>query len=151
MLGFVQGLDFRDQSYLLKTKPGTVPADAHSGRFTKVAGSDPGEIKENCLEIYRRLGEFPVIVKVVPGEADRCIGVCMVVNKNHEAIVSYCVRRLRLFTYSRGGQFVHPYVLGANVFCESIHDEEAIEAARRRQMSPLLTLMELPGFGPALT
>jgi len=131
MISYVQDLDFRNHSYLLKTRPGSVPADSRSGRFSKVAGSDPGEVKENCLEIYNRLGEFPVIVKVIPGEADRCIGVCMVVNKDHEAIVCYCVRRLRLFTYSRGGQFVHPYVLGANVFCESIHDDEAVETAKR--------------------
>ena len=128
---FVQDLDFHNHNYLLKTTPGTVPADALTGRFTKVAGSDAGEAQENCREIYKRLGEFPVIVKVVPGEADRCIGVCMVVNQNHEAIVCYCVRRLRLFTYSRGGRFVHPYVLGANVFCESMHDDEAVEVAKR--------------------
>lgn len=131
MLAFIQDLDFRNHSYLLKTRPGTVPADTRTGRLSKVAGSDAGEVKGNCLEIYNRLGEFPVIVEVVPGEADRCIGVCMVINENHEAIVCYCVRRLRLFTYSRGGQFVHPYELGANVFCESINDDEVVEAAKR--------------------
>ena len=40
------------------------------------------------------------------------------------------MKRLRLFTYSRGG-FVHPYELGANVYCESVHDDEAIDAATR--------------------
>ena len=131
MLAYVQDLDFRNHSYLLKTTPGSVPADSRTGRFSKVAGSEPGEVRENCLEIYNRLGEFPVVVSVIPGEADRCIGVCMVVNKDHEAIVCYCVKRLRLFTYSRGGQFVHPYVLGANVFSESVHDDEAVETAKR--------------------
>ena len=141
LLGLIRDLDFRNHSYLLKTMPGTVPADARTGRFTKVAGLTAAEVSENCLEIYKRLGEFPVIVKVVPGDADRCIGVCMVVNETHEAIVCYCVRRLRLFTYSRGGQFVHPYVLGANVFCESIHDDEAVEAAKR-------LIHQMKYFGP---
>ena len=131
MLAYVGDLDFRTHNYLLKTKPGSVPADGESGRFSKVAGSNASEVRDNCLEIYHRMGEFPVIVQVVPGEADRCIGVCMVVNGEHESSLSYCVRRLRLFTYSRGGNFVHPYVLGANVFCESIHDDEAVETAKR--------------------
>jgi predicted ATP-grasp superfamily ATP-dependent carboligase len=129
MRGFVGDLDFRGHHYLLRTRPEMGRADAATGRYTKVAGSDAPEMLENCREIYRRIGQFPLIVEVVPGEADRCLGVCMVVGRNHEALVSYCVRRLKLFTYSRGGRFVHPYELGANVFCESAHDDEAIEAA----------------------
>jgi len=128
---YVKELDFTHYSYLLKTRPGSVPANYRTGRFSKVAGSSPEEVRENCLEIHRRLGEFPVIVHVIPGEADRCIGVSLVVNKKQEVSVCYCVRRLRLFTYSRGGQFIHPYVLGANVFCESTHDAEAVETAKR--------------------
>jgi predicted ATP-grasp superfamily ATP-dependent carboligase len=45
-------------------------------------------------------------------------------------VIAYAMKRLRLFTYSRGG-FVHPYELGANVYCESVHDDEAIDAATR--------------------
>jgi predicted ATP-grasp superfamily ATP-dependent carboligase len=141
LLSFVQKLDFKNHSYLLKTRPGSVAADARSGRFTKVAGSSPEEAVVNANEIYSRLGEYPVIARVVPGEADRCIGVCMVVNRDHESVVCFCVRRLRLFTYSRGGQYVHPYVLGANVFCESVHDEEAMEVAKQ-----LVRVMKY--FGP---
>jgi len=128
---FVRSLDFRNQSYLLKTRPGTAPADARTGRFTKVGGSNSLALREDCLEIYKRIGEFPAIAKVVPGGADRCIGVCMVVDRNYEPAVCYCVRRLRLDTYSRGGHFIHPYELGANVYCESIHDDEAVEAAKK--------------------
>ncbi len=36
-----------------------------------------------------------------------------------------------MYTYSRGGLFAHPYELGANIYCESIHDDEASEAAKR--------------------
>jgi predicted ATP-grasp superfamily ATP-dependent carboligase len=96
-----------------------------------VAGSNEQEALENCREIERRYGEYPLIVNVVPGGADRCIGVCMVVNRHHEPVVCFCVRRLKLFTYSSGGEFVHPYVLGANVFCESVHDQEAVDVAKR--------------------
>ena len=70
-------------------------------------------------------------MEVVPGAADRCIGVCMAVGPDHESTLTYSVRRLRLHTYSKGGRFVHPYEMGANVFCESVHDEEAVEAAKR--------------------
>ena len=85
---------------------------------------------ESCREIQARIGTLPVIEEIIPGESDTCIGVSMVVNKNHEPVVSYCVRRLKLFLYSRSG-FTHPYELGANVYSESIHDEEAVEAATR--------------------
>lgn len=126
----VAALDLDHHEYLLKTMPGTQPADARTGRFTKVAAADPAAVRRQCLEIFGRTGGFPMIVEVVPGEADRCIGVTMVVDRQHEAVISYCVRRLKLHTYSRSGRFVHPYELGANVFCESIRDLEAIEAAR---------------------
>ncbi|HET6700463.1 MAG TPA: hypothetical protein VFH14_01595, partial [Gemmatimonadaceae bacterium] len=124
-------LDVDRHRYILKTMPGTGPADAQTGRFTKVAGATRDAIEATCLEIFSRLGQFPVILEVVPGEADRCIGVNMVVDVNHEPVAWFCVRRLKLFTYSRGGDFVHPYELGANVYCESVHDDEAVEATKR--------------------
>ena len=67
----------------------------------------------------------------MPGESDGCIGVSMVVDRNHEAVVWYCVRRLKLYLYSKNGRFVHPSELGANVHSESVHDDEAVEAAKR--------------------
>lgn len=93
-------------------------------------------IEANCREIFSRLGDFPTIVQVVPGEADQCIGVSMVVNQDHEPILSYCIKRLRLYTYSRNftysnGELAHPYELGANVYCESVRDEDALEAATK--------------------
>lgn len=141
LAAILRDLDYSGENYLLKTRPGTVPADHASGRFTKVAGRDPATVYDNSMEIFSRLGEFPLIVKVIPGEADRCIGVCMVINRAHQAVVCYCVKRLKLFTYSRGGDFMHPYSLGANVFCESTHDEEATETAKR-------LMARLKYFGP---
>ena len=128
----VAGLDLANRHYLLKTRVDRGhPADLKSRRYTKVAGPDPATIETSCLEIFARAGVLPTIEEVVPAEADRCIGVAMVVGHDHEPVLSYCVRRLKLFTYSRGGGFVHPYELGANVYCESVHDPEASDAAAR--------------------
>jgi D-aspartate ligase len=126
----VASLDLVNHEYLLKTIPGTAPAEVSNGRCTKVAGHDPATVLANCLEIYSRLGEFPLIAEVVPGEANQCIGVTMVVDRTHTPVVTYGMKRLKLQTYSRGG-FVHPYELGSNVYCESVHDEEAFEASTR--------------------
>lgn len=131
MKRIVASLDVDHNEYLLKTMPGSTPADPLTGRFSKVAGADRETIESECLAIYQRAREFPVIVEIVAGTADRCLGVCMVVDQDHEAVLWYSVRRLRLHTYSRGGRFVHPYEMGANVYCESVHDDEAAEAARR--------------------
>ena len=128
----IAGLDPTRRHYLLKTRVDRGhPADLETRRFSKVAGADAGAIEKSCLEIFGRAGEFPTIEEVVPAEADRCVGVALVVDHAHEPVLSYCVRRLKLFTYSRGGGFVHPYELGANVYCESVHDPEAREAALR--------------------
>ena len=126
----VAGLDLTRHEYLLKTVPGTVEAEVRNGRFTKVAGRDPDAIQANCLEIFSRLGEFPMIAEVVPGEANQCIGVSLVVDAGHDPVLAYCMKRLKLYTYSRGG-FVHPYELGANVWCESVRDDEALEVSTR--------------------
>jgi predicted ATP-grasp superfamily ATP-dependent carboligase len=127
----LSSLDLERHEYLLKTMPGSVPADTAKGRNTRVAGRDRETIERECREIFSRAGEFPAIAEVLGGTADRCIGVCMMVDRNHETVLSYSIRRLRLHTYSKGGRFVHPYEMGANVYCQSIHDEEAEEAAKR--------------------
>ncbi len=124
-------LDFANHEYLLKTMPGTLPADIKTGRFTKVAGNDAQSLRNDCVEIFSRLGEYPLIEEVIPGEAGHCIGVTLVINRQQEPVLSYVVQRLKLFTYTRGGKFVHPYELGANVYCESIYDEEAVNASIR--------------------
>jgi D-aspartate ligase len=126
----IAGLDFANREYLLKTVPAIGPAEVRSGRATKVAGADPAAMRASCLEIFSRLGEYPLIVEVVPGEANQCYAVTMVVDRNQTPLLTYCTQRLRLQLYSRGG-FVHPYELGSNIYCESMRDEEAIEAATR--------------------
>ena len=126
----IAGLDLVHREYLLKTIPAIGPAELRTGRATKVAGADPEAVRASCIEIFSRLGEYPLIVEVVPGEANRCYAVTMVVDRNQTPLLTYCTQRLKLQLYSRGG-FVHPYELGSNVYCESVRDEEAIEAATR--------------------
>ena len=60
----------------------------------------------------------------------------MVVDQNHDPVTAYCVRRLKLHTYSRQHThsedgLSHPYDLGANVYCDSFYDAQAVEAATR--------------------
>ena len=126
------GLDLTGQRYLLSVRlPGDVPADTATGRMTTVAGEDAATVRARCLAIAARTGELPMIVEVVPGRSDRCVGVSMVVGLDHDPVVAYCVRRLQLRLYASDGGFVHPYELGANVYCESVRDGEAIAAATR--------------------
>ena len=130
--GVIADLDFDNHAYILKTRLwSSGPADAHTKRFSRDAGPDASSVEANCMEIFSRLGVFPMIEEVVPGDADRCIRVSMVVDRDHEPVISYCIRRLRLQLYSKNKRFVHPYELGAQVFSESVHDEEAVEAAKR--------------------
>ena len=127
----VANLDVERHEYVMKTSPGTAPADARTGRFSKVCPEDRESIERECLSVFARAGEFPTIMQVVPGGAEQCIGVCMAVGPDHKPAVTYSVKRLKLHTYTKGGRFVHPYEMGANVFCESRHDEEAIKAAKK--------------------
>jgi D-aspartate ligase len=137
-------LDFTAHRYILSVRmPSGVPADAWTGRLTKVAGEDADTVRRGCLDIATRTGEFPMIAEVIPGRSDRCVGVSMVVNRNHVPVIAYCVRRLQLYLYALDTGFIHPYELGANVYCESVRDDEAIEAATR--------LVRRGGFYGAIT
>jgi len=123
-------LNFRQSAFVLKMRLwNSGAADPKTLRRVIKAGAEARTIKEGCLEIYNRTGELPLIEEVVGGEANRCIGVSMVVDKNSEAVLAYCVRRLKLHTYSKGF-FKHPYELGANAYCESARDVEAIRLAK---------------------
>ena len=125
------GLDFVDQAYVLKIRRwDNGAADARTLRRVAQAGADANIARSRCEAIRADTGEYPIIEAVVPGAADRCIGVSMVVDRSHEPIIAYCVRRLKLQLYATGG-FKHPYELGANAFCESIDDPEAIALATR--------------------
>lgn len=128
----VSTLDLAAQRYILSVRlPGDIPADPATGRMTTAAGEDAEVVRARCLAIAARTGELPMIVEVVPGRSDRCVGVSMVVDRDQVPVVAYCVRRLQLRLYASDSRFIHPYELGANVYCESVRDDEAIEAASR--------------------
>jgi len=125
-------LDLDAQRYVLSARlPGTVPVDEVTGRMTTVAGDDADTIRARILAIAARTGDLPIIIEVVPGRSDRCVGVSMVVDRDHVPVVAYCVRRLQLQLYATGRAFIHPYEMGANVYCESVRDDEAVAAATR--------------------
>jgi len=112
----VANLDFAHCEYALKTTPGIAsePADPSTGRATKLAGSDPSIVRRNCLEIRARLGRFPLIAQIVPGQANLCVAVTMLVDQSHMPVLAFCTHRL-----------------GSDVSCESVKDAEAIETAAR--------------------
>jgi predicted ATP-grasp superfamily ATP-dependent carboligase len=138
----VTALDFAAQRYILSVRqPKGLPADVQTGRLTRVAGEHVDTVRQACRDIAARTGQFPMIAEVVPGRSDRCVGVSMVVSRENVPVVAYCVRRLQLYTYAVDSGFIHPYELGANVYCESDRDDEAVEAAT--------TLVRRAGFyGP---
>lgn len=124
-------LDFAEQAYVLKIRLwDSGAADPRTLRRVAQGGSDRQTLRTRCVEIKDRTGVFPVVEEVVPGGADCCIGVSMVVGNDHEPLLAYCVRRRKLQLYSIGA-FKHPYELGANAYCESVIDLEAIDLATR--------------------
>ena len=131
MAATVAALQPQQRDYILKTHSVlSVPADEANVRQTRAAPRDRSEILKACVEMEKRTGKYPLIQEVIPGAADSAIGVSMVISARGEIVLAYCVRRLRLATYKLGAGYVHPYELGSVVWCETVHDAEAMEAAR---------------------
>jgi predicted ATP-grasp superfamily ATP-dependent carboligase len=131
MAATVAALQPQARDYILKTRSVlSIPADEASVRHTRAAPKDRSEILNACVEMEQRTGHYPLIQEVIPGAADSAIGVTMVISTGDEIILAYCVRRLRLATYKIGAGYVHPYELGSVVWCETVHDPDAVEAAR---------------------
>jgi predicted ATP-grasp superfamily ATP-dependent carboligase len=127
----VSELDPRISDYIIKTPSIlSAPANPTAIRLTKSAPKNRSEIIASCMDLKQRTGEYPMIQEVIPGAADCAIGVTMVISPKGEVVLAYCVRRLRLASYKIDAGYVHPYELGSVVWCETIHDEEAVEAAR---------------------
>jgi len=127
----LENLDFAENRYVLKVPLwNESTADTTLRRKTTYGGATREELRSRVLEIAERTGDLPAIQELVPGTTDLSIGVTMVVDRDGEPRVAYCVRRLKLQTYSRVDDFRHPYALGGNVFCETIHEPEALALAR---------------------
>jgi D-aspartate ligase len=127
----VAALQPEKSDYIIKT-PSILSAPANEAaiRLTRAAPKQRGDILAICEELKGRTGEHPMIQEVVPGAADSAIGVTMVVSRTGDVVLAYCVRRLRLSSYRIDAGYVHPYELGSVVWCETVHDDEAVEAAR---------------------
>ena len=131
MRATVAALDPQNSDYILKTHSVVgAPADAVTARYTKAAPKRRDEILNVCEEMRRQTGRYPLVQEVIPGAADSAIGVSMVISPAGECVLAYCVRRNRLATYKLGAGYVHPYELGSVVWCETTHDNEALDAAR---------------------
>lgn len=127
----VAALQPEKSDYIIKTPSIlSAPANEAAVRLTRAAPKQRGDILTVCDELKRRTGEHPMIQEVVPGTADSAIGVTMVVSRTGDVVLAYCVRRLRLSSYRIDAGYVHPYELGSVVWCETVHDDEAVEAAR---------------------
>ena len=127
----VAALEPQSRDYILKTRNLiSAPMDETGRRQTKAAPKQRDAILNISIEQHHRTGHYPLIQEVIPGAADSAVGVSMVVGPGGDIILAYCVRRLRLVTYKRDAGYVHPYELGAVVWCETVHDDEAMDAAR---------------------
>ena len=127
----VAALDPDNSDYMLKTRSvlGAF-ADPQTGRQTKAAPRGREAILRAAVEWHARIGDYPIVQEVVPGSADSSIGITMVIGPHGGVVLAYGVRRLRLAAYRVDGGYVHPYELGSVVWCETVHDAEAMEAAR---------------------
>lgn len=131
MQQIVAALQPEVSDYIIKTPTIlSAPANEAAARLSKAAPKRREDILASCAELKDRTGNYPMIQEVVPGQADSAIGVTMVVSPEGKVILAYCVRRLRLASYKIDAGYVHPYELGSVVWCETIHDEEAMAAAR---------------------
>ncbi len=116
-------MDFTRHGYVFSVSPlSPEPADAETVRFTLPAGPDLATARARAEELCTRTGAPPMIQEVVPGGADCCFGVTMLLDERHRPIGSRAVRRRVLYPYFDVGD----YTYGGNVCCESAHDEEAV-------------------------
>lgn len=122
-------LDFASADYVLKTRVWDAPADPARSRYTLAPAQELESFRRAWCEIAARAQLPPTIERVVPGSSDDCVGVSLVMDAQGEPAVAYCIKRLHMYTYARGGRYRHPYQMGANVYCESVHDPEALDAA----------------------
>jgi len=136
-------LDFERADYVLKTRVWDVRADPVRQRHTLAPPQDADSFRRAWLEIAARAQLPPTIERIVPGQSDDCVGVSLVMDPRGEPQVAYGIKRLHMYTYARGGRYRHPYQMGANVYCETVHDEEAMAAA--------LALVRRIGFTGAST
>ncbi len=124
-------LDLERESFLLKTFWEAGPANKDAGSYTVIPPNNRQAIEERSLEILSRNGELPMIAQVIPGGPAQSVGVNIVMSPEHTPLIAYAVRRLKLHRSTMGGHSGHPFETGTNTYCETIRDNEAVEAAQK--------------------
>jgi predicted ATP-grasp superfamily ATP-dependent carboligase len=104
--------------------------DTAAGRSIKVSGPGLAAIGRDGHDVLARTGQLPVIMEILPGSSADAIGVVTVVDRSHEMVLTYCLRRRTLASADTGDRFVHPYDLGWTSHCESAADPGAVATAR---------------------
>ena len=119
-------LDYQERGYVFSLPPTSPePADPETVRFTTPAGKDRETARARAAEIFSRAGVVPMIQELIPGDADHCVGVVMLLDDDHRPIGSRAVRRRKLYPYFNIGGRTY----GGNVACESVLDAEAVAVA----------------------
>jgi predicted ATP-grasp superfamily ATP-dependent carboligase len=125
-------LDFSAHDYVLKARRWDIGSAApNSTRRVAKAGRTAEDVSRACREYFDRTGDMPIIEEVVPGGAEQCIGVSMIISADHAPLLAHCIQRKKLQLYAETSDFRHPYELGANAYCENTDDAEAREAAAK--------------------
>lgn len=136
-------LEFGAADYVLKTRVWDAVADLRTRRHVLVPAQDADSLRRHWHEITQRSKLPATIERIVPGESEDCVGISLVMDRDFKPAVAYGIRRLRMYNYARGGRYRHPYEMGSNVYCESVHDDEALAAA--------LALVRRIGYFGAIT
>ena len=125
----VAGLDFKERSWMLHLDPWSSEPLSGSGNLSR-PGGDAANLLLRCREHWRKRERVPEILEIIPGTSESCIGVSMVIALDGSPLVSYSTRRLEVYPFyeSRARDRFQP---GGNVFCETFHDQEAIDCAHR--------------------
>jgi hypothetical protein len=105
--------------------------DAWGRRRTRLLPTDAAGIRAAWRDARRRIATPPLIVELVPGSLEACVGVILAVGPGGAPLGGFCVRRLAMDVYAEGDVGAHPYVMGGNAFCETAHDPEAYAIADR--------------------
>ena len=125
----VSGLDFDERSWLIRLDPWSSKAISDTGNLTRPA-SDAADLLVRCREHWQKLGKVPEISEIIPGPSESCIAASMVIAPDGTRLVGYSTRRVEVYPYyqPRASDRYYP---GGNVFCETHHDQEAIDSAYR--------------------
>ena len=124
----VANLDFQKRSWMLRVEVWSSEPMSAAGNLTCPAGRNTAAVLDQCHDVWRRSGKPPLIIEVVPGPSECCIAASVVIAPDGTPVVRYSTRRIEVYPYVEVAPDA-PYYPGGNVFCETYHDQEALDAA----------------------